>query len=213
MTLSASGISPGRGRDQAPRQVERMAGPQACAAQRLFAARRGRSRRRRTGRSAGARRSAGPPARRRPARRLAASARILLADSGRAQRLADPPLAIAAPAERGGAGGGEGAVVDIAERRHPLDQRARPAARPRPPSRARAACARDRRRAWRGSSRSGRHRPERPVRALASSSGGRAFLLRTCFTAMFVPQSGRIMNAPRLLERRLNGNSGTATGP
>ena len=49
---------------------------------------------------------------------------------------------------------------------------------PAPPSRARAACARDRPRASRGWSHSGRHRKARPARAPASSSGGLTLLLR-----------------------------------
>ncbi len=164
------------------------------------------------------------PIRRRSAKRKAAAqapSRAACAGLGRVapprcrRRAApgDAALAIAAPAERGGAGGGEGAVVDIAQSRHPLDQRRRRAARRPPPSRARAACGSDRRAAWPGSWHSVRHRRARPVRAPRASSGGRAVLLRSVFTAMIVPQSGRIMNAPRLLERRLSLRFGDRTAP
>src|SRR6187455_3111750 len=43
---------------------------------------------------------------------------ILLADAGATQRRADTVRAIAPPGKRGGAGRSEGAVVDIAQRRH-----------------------------------------------------------------------------------------------
>ena len=62
-----------------------------------------------------------------PRRRRAASSRAgaasVLVDPGGPQRLAYAPRAIAAPAERGGARGGELAVVDIAERGASFDQR------------------------------------------------------------------------------------------
>jgi fatty-acyl-CoA synthase len=48
---------------------------------------------------------------------------ILVLYSRRAQCRAHPPFAIAAPAQSGGAGGGKAAIVDIAQGRHPFDQR------------------------------------------------------------------------------------------
>ena len=72
---------------------------------------------------------------------LAAPAGIVLADAGRVQALADPPRAIAPPAQRAGLGEREGAVVDIAEARQPLGDRFDVGFVSPRPSRARAACA------------------------------------------------------------------------
>src|SRR5688572_18118743 len=47
---------------------------------------------------------------------------VLVLYSRRAQCRAHSPFAIAAPTQGGGAGGRESAIVDIAQRRHPLDQ-------------------------------------------------------------------------------------------
>src|SRR5687768_7520321 len=52
------------------------------------------------------------------ARFLARLAAILVVDAGRTERRAHPPLAEPTPDERRRAGGGEGPIVDIAERRH-----------------------------------------------------------------------------------------------
>jgi hypothetical protein len=53
---------------------------------------------------------------------VAGLGRILLGDAGELERIADPPLAIASAQQGGGARRGEGAIVDIAELREPLDQ-------------------------------------------------------------------------------------------
>ena len=176
-TLSASGISPGAARRRSAAR-DRADGRRAASPPAPFRAPADRPRRRRTGRSCAARRSAAPPPRRRRAPRCARLGRILLVDPGGAQRRADPALAIAAPAERGGAGGGEGAVVDIAERRHPLDQRLdRRLAAPRPAALAQLA-GEIGARASRGSSHSARHRKARPVRAPPRRAAGGRFLSR-----------------------------------
>ena len=130
-SLSASGISPGRAADDAPREVRadgrREASPRtpfraparsaSAAANGPDPAPLGEAQRRVPGAVRGASRAPRrhPPRRSRPR----AAPRRPAARHSRA-------------GQRGGAGGGEGAVVDIAQRRHPLDQRARPAARPAP---------------------------------------------------------------------------------
>ena len=178
--LSASGISPGFAWTR--RRASSSGWPaRSIAAERLLAARP-------IGLGVGERADPAPlgeAQRRLPGaatRLLARVAAILLVDPGGAQRRAHPPLADsrAAPARRRG-------PRRRPDRRHSrAPPSARPAARPaarRPrSSRARAACAGDRRRAWRGSSRSGRHSSKRPLEALfverrADRFGGDLFSL------------------------------------
>ena len=155
---SAPGLRPGAASTSRRARPHRMAGAQ-HRRERLLARRpvgllgreRARSARRSAKRSAAAQRRL-PRACSRASRRPPRRSRPRAAPGRRAARHSR-----AGPARRARAVG-KGAVVDIAERGQPLDQRLDRRLALARPSRARAACGRDRRRASRGSSRSARHR-------------------------------------------------------
>ena len=163
----------GRQVDEAAREVEAMAGAN-HRRQRPLALLAGRPARARTAPAGGAGRSGSP---RRPRRRRAtpcAGAPSSSPTPAWRSAWSTRRRAIAALRQRARLGQGEGGVVDIAEPRQPLDQRLDVGRARRRPSRVSRELAREIvRRAWRGSSRSARHRPA-PARRAAPGRAGAA---------------------------------------